>query len=205
MNIVDIHLKEFPFIVITDSHTNLSNIRKVQEKFPHNQILCLGDFTSLWSKAEDFNEYSIKFFRENKIPVLKGNHEEHIVACQRGGSQYIFRAIPSFGEYSISDESLNFIKNLPIGFRIHLPNGKNYLCFHNRPKDLWSYTNRYLPEHDFHKIYPTDENTLGVVIGHQHDEFLVNYKKSKLYCVNQLSKLGCYAIIDENGLHFSKI
>lgn len=205
MTIQEINVKNFPLVILTDTHTNLANIKKLQGLYPFSQFICLGDITSLWSKAEQFNEYSIKFFKENKIPVLKGNHEEHIAQCQRGGKQYIFRAIPSFGEYSISQESLDFIQNLPIGFKINLPNGKHYLAFHNRPNDLWSFTDSSLNENSFRQIYPVNQDSLGVIIGHQHSQFVVNYGAQKLYCVNQLAKIGCYALLTEHGLNFQNI
>ena len=204
MKIIGIHTKS-SVIIITDTHTDIASIRKIYELYPHHQILCLGDITSLWSKAEKFNEYSIQYFKRAGIPCLKGNHEEHIVACQRGGTQYVFRAIPSFGEYDISQDSLDYIKNLPTGFRIHFPNGKHYLAFHNRPNDLWSYTNKNLRENEFKQIYQPNENTLGVIIGHQHSQFVVDYNWAKLFCVDRLSKVGAFAILNQDGLNFQNL
>lgn len=206
MTIQDIQLGKEPLIVITDSHTNLANIRKVKGLYPNSKIVCLGDFTSLWSKAEPFNEYSIKYFIENGIQSLKGNHEEHIASCQRGGKQYIFRAIPSFGEYDISEESLNFICGLPTGFKLNWKDGYHWLCFHNRPNDLWSFTNKdTLDEHRFKQVYPVNDKTLGVIIGHQHTHFIRELGTSKLLCLNELAKSGSFLEVDGCSLHFKDL
>ncbi len=206
MNVQQINVEKFPLIILTDTHTNLEYLHRIQGLYPFNQKICLGDITSLWSKAESFNENSIQYFIKNKIPCLKGNHEEHIASCQRGGEQYIFRAIPSFGEYDISKESLDFICKLPIAFKLNLPNKFHYLCFHNRPDDLWSFTERHtFNEEEFKECYNLNDKTLGVLIGHQHEEFIQEYKSSKLICVNKLSKIGAYALLDENGVHFKQL
>jgi predicted phosphodiesterase len=202
MTIQDIKIDKFPVVILTDTHTNLANIKKLQGLYPSCQFICLGDITSLWSKVGQFNENSIKFFIDNKIPALKGNHEEHIAACQRGGSQYIFRAIPSFGEYDISQESLDFISNLPIGFKLNLPNGKNYLCFHNRPHDLWGFNEPPKTLEAFQKVYPIDKDTLGILSGHLHKPFKKDFTDFNLSfnIVGQLDKFGSYALITEEGI-----
>lgn len=200
MTIQDIYITNFPLVILTDTHTNLVNLKKLQGLYSNAQFICLGDITSLWSKAEKYNEHSIKYFRESNIPCLKGNHEEHIFQCQRGGKQYLFRAIPSFGEYDISEESLKFIQNLPIGFKIHLPNGKHYLAFHNTPDDLWGF-NDNISKEKFLNTYPINKNTIGVICGHHHKSFIKEFDdiEAKFIGVGAL-KDKRYAILTDNGL-----
>lgn len=169
-------------------------------------MVSLGDLTSLWVKSEPFNENAIQYFIKNKIPCLRGNHEEHIEACQRGGKQYVFRAL-SFGEYTITKESESFIKNLSIGFKIQLPDGRHYLAFHNRPTDLWTFwdDDKITDTNIFEKIYPVCEKTVAVIIGHNHQEFTKKVGPYTLNCINRLTKEGCYGIITENGFEFKHL
>lgn len=204
MNIQEINIEQFPLVIFTDTHTNLANIKHLQGLYPNSQLVCLGDITNLWNKGEKFNEYSIQFFIENKIPCLKGNHEEHISACQDGGAKYVFRAV-SFGDFGISKSSLDYIKNLPTGFKINIPNGKHYLVFHNRPNDLWSFTEASsLNEQKFKEVYPIDNNTIAVLHGHGHKNYSVQYSNVFHHQIGAL-KYGDYALLTENGVIFKKI
>lgn len=99
MNIQEIQVTKLPVVIITDTHTNITLIRKLREMYPDNQFICLGDITFLFAKAGDeFNKHSINYFMESNIPCLFGNHEEHIVACydyDNGDTLYNWKSIPT--------------------------------------------------------------------------------------------------------------
>ena len=48
--IKEINIEKFPVVIITDSHTNLANVRALRELYPDNKFICLGDITFLHSK-----------------------------------------------------------------------------------------------------------------------------------------------------------
>lgn len=165
MNIQEIHIKEFPVVIITDTHCNIKNIRTLRELYPNNLLICLGDIVNLFAKTEDdwkFNNLSVQFFIDSKIPCLQGNHDAFL------GWEL---------KYDISDERKKYLQKLPKGFRLILPNGFKYLCFHNRPEDLWSFTEENTFSNDqFVTCYPVDTKTKGVIIGHQHRNLRNNIK-----------------------------
>jgi len=70
MDIQEIHIDRWPVVVTTDSHTNISNLKKLKELYPTEIFISLGDFTFLFAKeGEKFNEYSIQYFIDSNIPV----------------------------------------------------------------------------------------------------------------------------------------
>ena len=199
--IKEIIVNKFPLIIITDTHTNIASIEKIRKLYPKNQIICLGDITFAFDKItrrnsqsiqSRRNSQSIQYFLNKKIPCLRGNHDDFIADST---------------DFDITYEEKEYLKNLPIGFKLVLPNGKNYLCYHNRPEDLWSFTEEAFKEFAFIKTYPVENNTLGVLIGHNHRHFIIDFPNinAKLICVGRLKKDNEYALLDENGVQFKKI
>ena len=212
----DILIKEFPLVIITDTHTNLANIRLLKERYPNSQFICLGDITFLFAKeGEEYNKHSIQYFIDSGIPCLEGNHDSHILSCSVGNSLRPSKQLGDFGAgrltdvdiYDLSQQHIDYLKNLPRGFKLILPDGNNYLCFHNRPNDLWSFTEEAFTKDSFIKTYPWDNKTKAVLIGHNHRNFVVNYDgiSAKLICIGRLSKDGDYALLTENGIEFKKV
>ncbi len=215
MNIQEIKIDKLPVIIISDSHCNLSNIKKLKELYPNNQFICLGDICFLFAKAgEPYNKHSINYFIENKIPCLKGNHEEHIINCAEsdsGNSLIIFKAIPRFDEhsslfdnYGLDKNHLNYLKSLPIGFKIILPNGENYLAYHNKPKELWSFTEN-LSEKSFLEVYNPDNKCRGIIIGHHHYPLKIKYSKREMIYLGRLSVDGDYGLLYNNHIELKKL
>lgn len=213
MNIQEIQIEKFPVVIFTDSHTNLSNIRKLKELYSDNQFISLGDFTFLFAKKDDkYNSFSIQYFIDNKIPVLEGNHESYIVASENGDSFITQRIIGESVEFNLSKIHLKFLENLPRGFKLVLPNGFNYYCFHNAPKDLWSFTEN-ITEIEFRNNYISNSLTLGVIQGHLHQNIINNFSP-KRFVIGQLcnsshhlndNKGGNYALLTEAGIEFKKL
>lgn len=219
MNIQEIHITKFPAVIFSDSHTNLSNISKLKELYPDSQFICLGDFTFLFAKqGEKFNEYSIQYFIDNKIPVCRGNHEDHIISIETGDSfiKIIGQAAHN-DDYGLNNEQIEFLKNLPIGFRLILPDNSSYLLFHHAPKDLWGFYDKCkLSEKEFKNKYPIDNNVRAVIHGHTHLNFIDEYPniRTKRYSIGQLcdsnhhtgEKSGKnYLLLSEKGLEYKKI
>jgi predicted phosphodiesterase len=196
MNIQEIKINKFPCVIFSDSHCNLSNIKKLKELYPDLQLICLGDIVFLWAKkGEKFNSQSIQYFIDNKIPACCGNHD-------------VFLAWEDWDNtrYDLSSAHLNYLRNLPYGFKLILFNGKNYLLFHNKPQDLWGIDNMPLNEKQFLNTYKLiDKNCLGVLRGHYHVSSVVKYNICPLITIGRLSKDGYYGIINQDGFNFHQL
>ncbi len=190
--IQEISVNEFPLVIITDTHTNIENIDRLKATYPKHKFICLGDITFAFDKMTLSNSRSIQYFQSQKIPCLVGNHDEFVGEC---------------GDFELSKQDRGFINQLPLGFKLNLPDGSNYLCYHNRPNDLWSSTEEAFEEFAFRVTYPIDKGTKGVIIGHNHRHFVVDYPNipCKLICVGRLSKDGEYALLTEKTIEFKKL
>src|ERR1041384_2475697 len=121
MNIQEIKVTKFPVILFSDSHTNTRNVDKLKELYPGKPLISLGDLTFLFAKpGEKWNSKSIQYFIDNKIPCLLGNHEQYVLH----ESRFV---------HDITTEQFKFLKSLPIGIKLVLPNNKHYLLFHHLP------------------------------------------------------------------------
>ena len=212
MKIEEIQVTRFPLVIITDIHCHVKRISEVKSLYPHAQFICLGDITDLFSEKESFNKHSINYFIENKIPCLEGNHESFIKACYVDDKTVLsnvlmpWAKVPTFN----LDEKIHieYLKTLPRGFKLVLPDSSNYLCFHNRPKDLLSFTDSddLTETNQFLETYTVDDKTIGVIHGHGHKQFIKEYKgtQAKRYSLDAL-KFKQYAILTEQGIHFKSL
>jgi predicted phosphodiesterase len=207
VNIQEIKVDKYPIIVFSDSHCNLSNIKKLKELYPNNQFICLGDICFLFSKPGDkFNSYSIDYFANNNIPCLLGNHDSHVLDCSIGNSLTKLDNIED--KYDLNQQQINYLKKLPIGFKLIRPDGKYYLLYHNKPEELWSMDNKNQTEEEFLKTYKlVNKDCLGVIRGHYHRNFIVDYPEiqTKLISIGRLSVNGDYVLLMENGIEYKKI
>lgn len=189
--IQDIEIKSLPVGIVTDSHTDLTNLEKLKSQY--SQLICLGDFTSTKKIMGHDNDISVTAFRESGIPCLRGNHEEFIRKVKTGTWPLPFA-------YSLSRENRKFIASLPIGFRLLLPNGDKLLCFHNRPNEVGGASKNPWDVLDLIRDYPIDCHTTAVLTGHTHTSLIRGYKELDVKFVRCASlQDGGYAEIDENG------
>lgn len=216
MNIQEIKLTK-PFAVIfSDAHCNINNIKKLQELYPGELLLSLGDSTFLFYKSgEKHNNNIIDFFIESKIPNLLGNHDSYLIAAERGNSFVLDRVMGSINDYNLTIQQLNYLESLPIGFKLILPNGQNYYCFHNEPRNLWNFPDRISEEY-LRKNYIFDDHTKGICQGHLHKNQIDVFKGTpiKRYVIGQLCNSDHhsgnnngknYAILTEAGIKFKKL
>lgn len=208
MKIEEIHISKYPLVIITDVHCHINRIDIIRAKHRNCDIICLGDITDLFSKVwTDFNKTVIEYFIKNKIPCLTGNHEAFIVGCDSGDSFVISNVSDKSMDYNVEPKHIEYLKSLPIGFKLVLPDGSNYLCYHNRPNDLWGFTNKKsLTAEQFKKTYPIEENTIGILHGHGHQSFIEEYEnvKPKRFSIGAVKEKE-YALLTENGIEFKKL
>ena len=213
MNIKEIHITKYPCVIWSDSHTNLSNIRKLKELYPDSQHISLGDFTFLFAKdGETRNAESIQYFIDNNIPALEGNHESFLIASENNDEFVTQRVLGNPPNFNLSKEHLNYLENLPRVFKLILPNGFNYYCSHNLPKDLWSFPDK-ITESLFKNNYAFDYQTIGIIQGHLHLNKIDSFNP-KRYVIGQLCNSnhhtgqntgGNYLLLTEKGLEYKKI
>ena len=203
MSIRNIKINNFPVIVITDSHTNIENIKELKNLYSGNRFISLGDFTSVKKLYGSDNSESVDYFIDNKIDSLLGNHDKFIYNVKTGKEK--FSSLVPFA-YGVKRSHTNYISKLPVGIRLELPNGENCLCFHNHPNQLGGEISDVYSTKNFVKNYMVDKNTTNVLTGHKHFNcsYTFNGIKCKLNRVGAL-KNGDYGILDEDGFKFKNL
>jgi hypothetical protein len=207
MNIQTIKVEQFPLIIITDSHCNLENIRKLQELYPKNEIISLGDITTLWKQREEFNKFSIDFFINSKICTLLGNHEDFILAVDKNDRNIISNVTnKNLQKYNLEKYHIDFLSSLPIGFKLDFLNGNYYLAFHNFPNDLWGFSDNITKEKFLDSYSVVCSNCIGVLVGHNHKSFIKTFEGifTKLIGIGALKDKD-YAILNEGGIQFKSL
>ena len=216
MKIQGIHIKSWPVIIISDSHTNLSNIKKLKELYPKSQFISLGDITFLYGKIDEpYNKNSVQYFIDEKIPVCLGNHDQHVLGVESNQNFILYLDNHNSIEagYGLEKHQVEYLKTLPIGFKLIRPDENYYLLYHHAPKDLWGFNDKEkLTENQFKEIYKFDDKCIAVVHGHTHLNFTEEFSgiKTKRVSVGALcsSKKGdgeSYLLLTENGLEYKKI
>lgn len=215
MKIQEIKIEKFPVVIISDTHCHIKRISEIKSVYPHSQFICLGDITNLFSEKEPFNKHSINYFIENKIPCIEGNHESFILACHSKNKDNkdkstlgnVLMNVNKPPTYNLEEGHLDYLRNLPRGFKLILPDGSNYLCFHHEPNNLWNFNDKGSIEGVWFKTaYPLDDKTVGVLHGHVHKPFIEEYEGIKAKrCSIGAVKYESYAILDEEGIHFKVI
>jgi hypothetical protein len=131
-----------------------------------------------------------------------------------GGNHDVFVAWedPDNTRYNLDGAQVDYLRNLPHGFKLILPNGTNYYCFHNQPKELWNFPDK-ITEQEFKERYIFDNKTIAVLQGHLHLNH-IDYFHPWRICIGQLcgsdhhtgnKNGGNYALLTENGIEFKKI
>ena len=115
--------------------------------------------------------------------------------------------------YDLNQQHIDYLRNLPRGFKLILPNGKNYYCFHNEPKNLWNFPDKINQEY-FKNNYIFDSNTIGVIQGHLHLSKIDNFNPKRIV-IGQLCNSNHhtgehqganYALLtEENGVEFKEL
>jgi len=214
MDIKEFNIIKFPAVIFSDSHTNLSNIRRLKELYPDSQFFSLGDICQLFAKKGDkSNELSIQYFIDNKIPSLDSNHESHICGVEDGNHLLVLDKSHTIDSgYDLPKHQVEWLTSLPRGFKLILPNGKNYYCFHNQPLDLWTHPDK-ITEIEFREKYIFDDNTLAVICGHCHTNKIDEFTPKRIL-IGQLAgddhhtksqNGGNYLLLTEKGLEFKKL
>ena len=209
MSLITIQITRFPLVIFTDAHCHLNKIREVRRRHPHSKIISLGDSTDLFSTWENFNRHMLNYLIEQQIPMLEGNHESYIRASRTYESEPLSHVLIGGNppHFNLDDHHVEFLTNLPRGFRLDMPDGTHYLCYHNTPNELWGhYEQGDWTEAQFNRIYNPADQTVGIIHGHLHKMFVEEFKhtRAKRYSVGAL-KFKNYCLLTEQGIVYKSL
>lgn len=183
-------LEEINFGVISDIHGKFENAIQIIKKHPDiTSWYCLGDVVDFTDRFKT-NEKCLDWWEGAKLSTIIGNHDrDYAYACR-------------------STPERNYkLRNLPRSIKLRLPTGFDILMYHSMPNDLVTFVNPGFTEREFIDTYlDIDDNTLAVMIGHNHKQFRQYYPNvaCELWSVGA-AMFGDYATVNEEGLHFHKL
>ena len=208
MVIKEIKIDKFPIVLISDVHCEIYKVRRIKSLYPHYKFICLGDIVDLYCK-DVRNKLTIQYFIDNDILTLEGNHDSHVSGVVNGNTILFLDNTNNIDidYYKLPKHQGEYLKNLPRGFKLTLPDGKNYLLYHHFPLDLWGFIDKgKLTKEKFISDYNIDDTIESVIHGHLHQAFVEEFEglNAKRISIGAV-KFGEYAILDESGVHFKKL
>lgn len=183
-------IEDFPIGIISDIHGNFKRAKDAIASHPEvKQWFCLGDVVDYTDRYKS-NDAAIEWWKTTNIPTILGNHDRDFA--------YAFRS--DMG-------TIQWIRELPRAFRLLLPTCVNILGYHSLPGDMVTFVNPGFTEREFVDQYPIDEDTVAVIIGHNHKQFKSIFYgcTAELWSVGSVGVFGDYATIDLEGIHFHRV
>ena len=209
MTLQEINIDKLPIVIISDCHCKLENLQKVKSLYPHYKIISLGDNCDLYARNSNSNQLIIQWLIDNNIQSTSGNHEEHISGVVNGTTIMFLDNHNNIdiNYYNIPQHQCEWLKELPRGFKLNLPDGKYYLLYHHLPLDVWSFKDQgKLTKQEFIDAYKFDDNCLSVIHGHLHLNFMEEFPNLSTTRISLGAlKFGWYAIINEDGVNLNQL
>ena len=165
--------------LISDIHANLPALETAlalldAEKV--DQILCAGD---LVEKGEQGNEV-VQLIRDRNIPCVKGNHDAMAPINQRWIRNNMELDDPRVQKKLLSQESLDFLKTLPLQLRFEWE-GYRILLVHGTPDSNREYLWEKSPRN---KIFDQADRADADIIVYGHTHALTYFSTGKVKFIN---------------------
>lgn len=185
--VVEYTIGNLPIGIISDIHGNsLPAITAINKHPEITQWFCLGDIVD-YSDRFGSNEPTVEWIKNFLLPCIIGNHDKEAVKDSK-----------------VNHKHREYIRSLPESFKLTLPNGKHLLCYHSLPGDLNTFVDPHFTEREFMDSYPIEDDTVAILIGHNHRQFknVYPYYNPELWSVGSIGVNDQYAIVDSNGINF---
>ncbi len=148
--------------IISDIHGNSQGLKKVLSEMKQcDKVLCAGDITGYYP----FINESIGLLKKNKVISVLGNHDQYLLYGQapKNANRKVKKSVRLMKKIA-SNESLNYLKSLPIDLNLLIGKKKILMC-HGSP---WNFLEeRIYPDFQhfekFRKV-PFDI----IILGHTH-------------------------------------
>ena len=151
------------YAVISDVHANLEALEAVLDEVEGLEVYCLGDLVDYGAQPNEV----IDALRRRNATCIMGNHDS--AAITGDTSQFNTRAAISsdWTRRSLTDESLRYLKGLPLERRLSFDGVGAYLA-HGSPEDrLWEYVDPSTHS-DLFGYYLDKVRASVIGLGHTH-------------------------------------
>lgn len=163
--------------IISDIHGNLEALNSVFKDIKErhiDKVFCLGDVVAKGTHQEE----CVKLIRENCDLAIKGNCDSYFTSeIDRKTKPDIELKRFDWINNKLSDESKEFLRNLPYSFEFYL-SGRLIRLFHATPNKINDFIGNIDSIDRLYTLFLPSENTMSnekadvVVYGHIHTQFI---------------------------------
>lgn len=158
--------------LISDIHAEYKRLMAaldLLERLDVDQIVCGGD---LVEKGEE-GEKTVRAIRDLGIATVRGNHDEMAAGNQGWIRQNLDPKSPFYTQYLLSEESVKFLSELPIGLKFGYQ-GLTLLLTHGAPWSNMSYVYPSSPRVVMEQVWEKAAAEI-VLLGHTHKPMVIRH------------------------------
>lgn len=189
--------------VISDVHANASALETVLYQLRRQEvdrIVCAGDIVGYYPQAERV----IRLLQIANVDCVMGNHDEAVLGSTPMGFNVYARRAADWTRRNLSEESLNFLKSLPLELNLSLA-GKEVYVVHGSPREpTKEYVFQEQIDRDFLNYHFEDPPDV-VIFGHTHLPFIKQVERTLILNPGSVGQprdgnpMSSYAVIDLVG------
>ncbi|MGM0771264.1 MAG: metallophosphoesterase family protein [Halobacteriota archaeon] len=193
-------------LIISDIHGNKEALDAVLS-VPHDEVVCLGDIVDYGPDPVG----CIEIIQNEKIPVIKGNHDNAVASKVDCGCGYKYKHLSiATREYTwdqLDEVHLKFLKELPMHIvkEVDGKAGRKKIHFaHGSPRSMYEYIKPDTPEEDVLKMIEGVEADF-IVVGHSHIPFVRQVGNTTIINPGSVGQprdvdiRACCAVLDTNN------
>ena len=163
-------------LLISDIHGNLEALNAILERIRYDRIVCMGDLVDYGPDPLAI----IDWIRDNKIPTVRGNHDNAVglhVDCGCGYKyKHLSEATREYTWSQITEKEEEFLMSLPVYLDFTF-DGLKVRAIHGSPQSFFDYI---YPDTPADKIGPwlDDISCDYLLAGHTHVPMIMKLAKA---------------------------
>lgn len=145
------------FAILSDIHGNIYALKKCFEyieKLNIDGIIWCGDYITDIPRPNEVLDFIKETMKKYTTYIIKGNREDKVLKCENNAERVLIKDENMLSTYQkLTEENLNFIKNMPDTCTINL-NGRAYIYVSHK------------------KDYNNGKDCIYKIFGHTHKQFI---------------------------------
>ncbi|MCD1293948.1 metallophosphoesterase [Methanocella sp. CWC-04] len=159
-------------LLISDIHANLEALRAIVDNVCYDEIFCMGDLVDYGPDPSE----CIEWVRINKVPTIKGNHDNAVAMHVDCGCGYKYKHLSeATREYTwdnIEQKDEDFLASLPLIINKEI-DGVKFTFTHGSPSSFFEYIYPDTTREILERI-TSELDSDYLVVGHTHKPAILN-------------------------------
>jgi protein phosphatase len=169
-------------LLISDIHGNIWALESILKREEYDILISLGDLVDYGPRPEEV----VQIVKDKATFSVMGNHDYSLAfdaECPGTTEEYkkITNDLRDYFKYSITNDSINYLRNIPMEHYIEIDGFKIYLVHSSAKDPLGDYVTfdkdvSFIEE----KMIPKDKNVNVVLYGHTHIPGIIDINGVKI-------------------------